>query len=103
MTWRTPRWRRRRRPRGGGLLAAGFIGGLVAGMVVWSMQMHRWRRDLFSNSAVKRLAALGHLGGRAPDDVDAVKLLREYVRWEEDPRLRRRAELLLQRRTRGFM
>lgn len=70
---------------------------------MWSLQMHRWRRDLFSRSVVKRWAALGYLAGRAHDDVDAVQLLKEYVRWEQHPHLRRRAERLLQRRTRRFV
>jgi hypothetical protein len=103
---RRTRWHRlarRRAGRGRGLLAAGFIGGLVAGMLVWSVQMRRSRRDLFSRHPVKRLAALGYLGGQSGDDVETVQLLTEYVRWEKHPLLRRRAERLLQRRTSNFM
>lgn len=87
--------RRRRRSRHGTLATAGFVSGVVAGLVLWSVQMRRCRRDLFSASPVKRLAALGHLSGDA--GVDSVHLLTEYVRWERQPMLRQRGERLLQR------
>jgi len=57
--------------------------------------MHRSRRELFHPNPVKRLAALGYLG--AQDGPDSVTLLTEYVRWEKEPILRRRAERLLKR------
>ena len=78
-----------------GVAAAGFLGGLLAGLVVWSMQMNRCRRDLFSRSPVKRFAALGYLGGHP--GVETAQLLGEYVRWESKPLLRKRAEKLLHR------
>ena len=96
------RWRRGR-SRASGVLTAGFFGGVLAGILVWSLQMRRSRRDLFSANPIKRLAALGHLGGRALSDVEAVHLLNEYVVWEKEPFLRRRAERLLQRRKRVFV
>lgn len=77
------------------LMTASFVGGIVAGLVLWSIQMRRSRRDLFSPSPLKRLAALGYLGGQA--GLENAQLLSEYVRWERKPALRRRAELLLQR------
>ena len=90
---------RRRRYRAGWrhtrLVTAGFVGGLVAGLVIWSVQMRRSRRDLFSPNALKRLAALGYLGGQP--GVDNAQLLAEYVRWEPKLVLRRRAERLLER------
>jgi hypothetical protein len=76
-------------------VAAGFIGGLILGAVVWSTQMHRSRRELFSRSPVRRLAALGHLGGHP--GLDTARILTEYVGWERHPRLRRRGERLLRR------
>ena len=99
------RWPRRPRRSDGvpTVLAASFIGGVVAGILVWSVQMRRWQRDLFSRNPLKRLAALGHLGGRSASDIEAVHLLNEYVVWEKEPALRRRAERLLQRRKRVFM
>lgn len=76
-------------------LAAGFLGGVVLGVVVWSSQIQRSRRDLFSKRPVRRLAALGYLSGRP--GVDTVRILADYVRWERHPGLRRRAERILRR------
>lgn len=87
--------RRRRRGRVPKLVAAGFVGGVLAGLVIWSMQMKRSRRDLFSRNALKRYAALGYLGGHP--GVETAQLLTEYLRWESKPVLRQRAERLLQR------
>ena len=94
------RWLRRRKPRWRRMATAGFVGGVVAGMVVWSIQMRRCRRDLFSPKPLRRLAALGYLGGQP--GVDTAKLLSEYVRWETRPMLRRRGERLLLRIQRGL-
>jgi hypothetical protein len=76
-------------------VAAGFVGGLVAGMVIWSVQMRRSRRDLFSRSPIKRLAALGYLAGQP--GVESVQLLSDYCRWETNPMLHKRASRLLNR------
>jgi len=89
------------RPRRGsrrgsrGMVTAGFVGGVLAGLVLWSMQMARCKRDLFSAHPVKRLAALGYLGGQS--GLESVHLLTEYLNWEKHPLLRRRASRLLQR------
>lgn len=83
---------RRRAPR---LIAAGFIGGVIAGLLIWSVQMKRFRRDLFSRNVVKRYAALGYLGGHP--GVETAQLLTEYLRWESKAVLRRKAQRLLQR------
>lgn len=101
MTWDGARIRRvlvRERRDSNALLAgagAGFLGGLAAGLVLWSVQMHRSRRDLFSKSPVRRLAALGYLGGHP--GVETTRLLTDYVRWETRPALRRRGVKLLRR------
>jgi hypothetical protein len=79
----------------GEAVAAGFIGGLILGAVVWSAQIHRSRRELFSRSPIKRLAALGALG--AQPGLDTARILTEYVGWERHPGLRRRGERLLRR------
>jgi hypothetical protein len=86
-----------RRRNGGArrLVAAGFLGGLVAGLVVWGLQMGRSRRDLFSRNPLKRYAALGYLSGHP--GVETAQLLTEYLRWESKPVLRRKAQRLLQR------
>jgi hypothetical protein len=83
---------RRRRLRSVG---TAFVGGLAAGMVIWTMHIHRSRRDLFSKSPVRRLAALGYLGGRP--GVETARLLTDYVRWEPRPALRKRGLALLSR------
>lgn len=81
--------------RAGRVLTAAFLTGLVAGLVVWSLQIRRSRRALFSRSPVRRLAALGHLAGQP--GAESIQLLTEYLRWESRPMLRRRAERILGR------
>ena len=76
-------------------IAAGFLGGAVAGAIVWSAQIHRSRRELFSARPWRRLAALGYLAGRP--GLDTVRLLTDYVRWEQHGPLRTRGERLLKR------
>jgi hypothetical protein len=75
--------------------AAGFTGGLLVGLIVWSEQTHRSRRNLFSTNSLRRLAALGYLRGQ--QNARTVRLLRDYVTWERNPGLRRRGELILRR------
>jgi hypothetical protein len=76
-------------------LAGGFAGGLVVGLIVWSQQTRRYRRDLFSRRKLRRLAALGYLRGQhTPDNV---RLLRDYVNWETHAKLRRRGLRILRR------
>ena len=77
------------------LVGVGFLGGVAAGLVLWSTQVQRSRRDLFSRSAVKRLAALGYLGGQP--GVETARLLTDYVEWESRPLLRKRGQHLLRR------
>jgi hypothetical protein len=78
-----------------GAVTVSFLGGLVFGALVWSTQIQRSRRELFSRHPVKRLAALGYLGGRP--GLDTVHILSDYVRWERHPALRRRGERILRR------
>ena len=76
-----------------------FAGGLAAGMGAgWLLAQHRLtyqRRDLFSPRPLRRLAALGFLAGQ--DEVETVRLLRDYLAWERQPMLRRRAEAIVRR------
>jgi hypothetical protein len=74
---------------------AGFVGGLLAGLVVWSGQTHRSRRNLFSDRKWRRMAALGYLRGQTSGHT--VRLLRDYVGWEQHPGLRRRGRKILRR------
>jgi hypothetical protein len=89
------RRRARIRTRRHRLVTASFVGGVVAGLLLWSVQIRRSRRDLFSPIPLKRLAALGYLGGESSPE--NVTLLTEYIRWETKPVLRKRAERLLRR------
>lgn len=77
------------------LAAAGFVGGVAAGLIVWGTQVQRSRRELFNRSPVRRLAALGFLAGQP--GLETARLLSEYVHWETRPALRRRGEVLLRR------
>lgn len=76
-------------------VTAGFLGGLIAGAVIWSTQMQRSRRELFHKNPFKRLAALGYLGGQP--GFDTARILSDYVGWERHPALKRRGERLLRR------
>jgi hypothetical protein len=75
------------------LAALGFVGGVVAGVAAWSRVVDTNRRGLFSPHAVKRFAAVSYLG--AHPSVDTARLLRDYILWEPQPLLRRRARRVL--------
>ena len=77
------------------LAGIGFLGGFAVGLVLWAAQVQRSRRDLFSRSPVRRLAALGYLGGQP--GVETARLLQDYVKWEARPVLRQRGQHLLRR------
>ena len=77
------------------LAGIGFLGGFAAGLVLWAAQVQRSRRDLFSRSPMRRLAALGYLGGQP--GVETAQLLQDYVQWEARPALRKRGQHLLRR------
>ena len=76
------------------LLAIGAAAAISA--LVVRDQIARHRRELFSSHPLRRLAALGYLGGREAT-VDTVRLLRDFVAWEPRPLIRRRAAVLLAR------
>jgi hypothetical protein len=76
-------------------VTAGFLGGLVLGAAIWDSQMRRSRRELFNKSPVRRLAALGYLGGQP--GLDTARILTDYVGWERHPLLRRRGQRVLRR------
>lgn len=81
------------RRRGRQLAAVGFLGGLAAGVIVASQQLHRHRRNLFSPRPYERLLALTAL--RAQPSVETLRVLHDYVGWESRPLLRRRGLRLL--------
>ncbi len=59
-------------------------------------QITRHRRDLFSSHPLRRLAALGYIASRSAS-VDSILLLRDFIAWEQQALLRRRAAALLAR------
>ena len=59
---------------------------------MWSRMQRQYRRNLFSKSPLRRVAALGYL--RARPTVNTAQLLREYIAWEprSDPSPSRRED-----------
>jgi len=55
----------------------------------------QYRRNLFSKSPIRSVAALGYLRGRPT--VNTAQLLREYVAWEPRTILRQRGARMLRR------
>ena len=78
-----------------GYVAFGFLGGVAAGSLMWSRMQRQYRRNLFSKSPLRRVAALGYL--RARPTVNTAQLLREYVAWEPTAILRQRGARMLKR------
>jgi hypothetical protein len=75
------------------MLAFGL--GSLLGAALAQHSMGKYRRNLFSDHPLRRLSALGYLNGHP--SVEAVRLLRDYLAWEQHPILRRRAEALVRR------
>ena len=69
--------------------------GAAAGVLIAQRSMGRHRTDLFSTRPLRRLSAIGYLSGHP--SVEAVRLLRDYLSWEQSPVLRRRAETVVRR------
>ena len=76
-------------------LLTGLAAGAIVGVVLAQRSMGKHRRDLFSGRPLRRLAALGHLSNNP--SVDTVRLLSDYVTWEQQPMLRRRAQAIVRR------
>jgi hypothetical protein len=77
------------------VVGAGFVMGVVAGLLMWSGWMVRSRRQLFGRNPVRRLAALGYMEGKP--SIEGARLLRDYGAWETRPALRRRGERALRK------
>ena len=69
--------------------------GIAAGSLVWTHLQRQYRRNLFSKSPLRRVAALGYL--RARPTVNTAQILREYVAWEPRSILRQRGAQMLKR------
>jgi hypothetical protein len=76
------------------LLTLAAVGAL--GVILVRDQMNRHRRELFNPNPIRRMAALGYLA-RETASVDMVMLLRDFIAWEQQPLLRRRAAAILER------
>ena len=74
---------------------AGAVAGIAAGWLAARQHIVHHRRDLFHPRPLRRLAALGFLAGNP--GIDALGTLRDYLRWEPQPLLRRRASHVLRR------
>ena len=72
-----------------------LLGGTLVGALIAQRSMGRWRSSLFSPRPLRRLAALGYLSGHPGPE--AVRVLRDYLAWEDHPALRRRAEAIMRR------
>jgi hypothetical protein len=73
----------------------GLAAGAAAGYVWWSREQERHQQALYSPKPMRRLAALSWISGQP--SIQSVMLLREYVGWEQNPVLQRRARRLLTR------
>jgi hypothetical protein len=76
------------------LLTLAAVGAL--GVILVRDQLNRHRRELFNPHPIRRMAALSYLA-REPASVDMVMLLRDFMAWEQQPLLRRRAASVLER------
>jgi len=77
------------------VMMLGLAAGLAAGWAWGQARQDRHRTGLFSGSRARRRAALGWLAGDVR--IETMALLRDYVKWESEPRLRRRGAALLAR------
>ena len=68
---------------------AASLAGAWPGWLLAQRRFTHHQRDLFSPRPLRRLAALGFLAGQT--GVETVRLLRDYLAWERQPVLRRRA------------
>jgi hypothetical protein len=75
------------------LFAGGLAAGAVAGWMLAQRRLATHQRDLFSPRPLRRLGALGYLAGQT--GVETIRLLRDYLAWERQPVLRRRAQAIL--------
>jgi len=75
------------------LFAGGLTAGALAGWLLAQRRFSTHQRDMFSPRPLRRLGALGYLAGQT--GVDTIRVLRDYLAWERQPVLRRRAQAIL--------
>lgn len=78
-----------------GLALAGVAAVSALGVLLVRDQVNRHRRDLFSPRPLRRLAALTYIGKHP--HIENAHLLRDFLTWEREPMLRRRAAAILER------
>jgi len=73
----------------------GVVTGVIAGVAWWAQAQETHRKALYNPRPIRRLAALGFISGRPT--IESVTTLRDYLGWERNQVLRRRARQLLTR------
>ena len=81
--------------RRGAWFGVAAVVGFATGLWWWTQKQEQHRRALFSPRPMRRLAALGWISGQPT--AESVMMLREYLSWESNQVLRRRARRLLTR------
>jgi hypothetical protein len=76
-------------------LLGGALAGVVVGWQVAQRRLDRHRAELFSPDPSRRADALAYLAGER--SMEVARVLRDYLVWESEPGLRRRAGVLLRR------
>jgi len=77
------------------LVTLAVAAGLAIGWGLAGRHLERHKAALFSQSRIRRRAALGYLAGQ--ESAETVRLLRDFIAWERNPSLRRRAQRLVRR------
>ena len=77
------------------LLVGGALAGFVVGWQVAQRRLDRHRAELYSPEPGQRADALAYLAGERSAEV--ARVLRDYLVWDSEPGLRRRAGVLLRR------
>jgi hypothetical protein len=82
-------------PRKALIVAGATLAGVALGWAAIQGRQRMHRAELFSGRPSRRAAALGFLAGQP--SVETIHLLRDYLRWESVPALRRRGQALVAR------
>ena len=82
------------RRRAGWMTLAAFMG-MTFGWMAMQTGIRRYREDLFHPRPLRRLAALGYLEGQTT--VDTLRVLQDYLAWEQHPMLRKKANSVSRR------